>query len=106
MCKVSVKLGRKVCEHGAASLSHLFTLPCAENQKNEGRKGQREEMKEVSLGVSLAFSAAPGKAFAIQRSLIQTKRQTTSQASSFLSPKRCCHRCVSRTVGVLILGNK
>lgn len=61
-----MKLGRKVCEHGVASVFHLFTLPCAENQKNEGRRGQREEMKKVSLRVSLAFSGAPGKAFAIR----------------------------------------
>lgn len=73
-----MKLGRKVCEHAAASVFHLITLPCAENKKNEGRKGQREEMKEVTLRVSLAFFAAPGKAFAIQRAHIQTKRQTSS----------------------------
>lgn len=94
-----MKLGRKVCEHGVDSVFHLFTLPCAENQKkNEGGKGQREEMKKVSLRVSLALSAAPGKAFAIQRAHIQTKRQTSSCTSSFLSPKRCCHRCVSCAV--------
>lgn len=47
-CKVSVELGRKVCERSVASVFHLFTLPCTENQKNEGREGQREEMERVS----------------------------------------------------------
>lgn len=57
-------------------LFHLFTLPCAENQKNEGREGQREEMEKVSLRVSLVFSAAPGKAFAIQRAHPKAKSQS------------------------------
>lgn len=45
-------------------------------------------MKKVSLRVSLAFPAAPGEAFAIQRARIQTKTQTTSHTNSFPSPKR------------------
>lgn len=80
------------------SFTCLLFLVLRTKKKTEGGKGQREEMKKVSLRVSLALSAAPGKAFAIQRAHIQTKRPTSSCSSSFLSPKRCCHRCVSCAV--------
>lgn len=46
-------------------------------------------MEKVSLEVSLVFSAAPEKAFAIQRAQITAESQTPSHTSSFLSPKRC-----------------
>jgi len=46
------------------SVTHsLFLVPTT--KKNEGREGRREEMEEASLRVSLFFSAAPERAFAI-----------------------------------------
>lgn len=57
----------------------LFLVPRTK-KKNEGRKGQWKEMKKMSLRGSSAFSAAPGKAFAIQRVLVQRGRPPVTQA--------------------------